>query len=120
MEEKRQSGLESISGTGVTEKVGMMVPRKRVEIRLDASELIVGLATLSTEIPQLPPKIIERMLGICDAPREAVIFDVDASAAASTGVVAVRLQPSDAFRRLVAAARAGNVDGLAVENTRHG
>src|SRR5207249_3067860 len=113
----RRLGRQRSVGGGLTMNLS---PEKRsVRLWLDASELVAALAALSTEIPQLPLEIVERALGICDAPLEAVAFEIDPDAAAA-GVVGIRLQPSDRFRGLMAASGARNINRLIVEDAGHG
>lgn len=89
-----------------------------VRLSLDAIEFVAALAELSSEIANGATEAVDCALGIAETPLEFVALKVDAGAA-PTGVVSVCLQPTDRLRGLVATARAGDINRLIVEESRH-
>lgn len=85
---------------------------------LNAIELIDALTALSAELPHCPLEIIKGAIDLCDLPSQLARIETDASAT-TAGEIAVRLEPSDRLRDLMAAIRARNVDRLVVEDSGH-
>jgi hypothetical protein len=88
-------------------------------LRLDVSDFVACVRTLSAEIPQYPAEVVERAIAAGYPLAELACINVDTSTAAADEVIA-RLQPSERLLALVAAARAPNVDSLIVKETGHG
>jgi hypothetical protein len=83
-----------------------------VTLRVDARPLEAALGAARALLAEAPDGVLEgleRLLGPGDAAQQLVAVETDVDAAARTGELVVRLEPSDALRRLLAAAGAGDV-----------
>jgi len=90
-----------------------------IDLKIDASQVLADMALL-TEAAKGSLQLRQRLLDFGDLASHLVCLDVDAGTAAPAGQLWVRLQFSDALLELVAVVRAGQFDGLVVQEVFHG
>lgn len=83
-------------------------------LAVDASGLEAAL-TEAAVLLQSFPEVAKKLFGFGDPLAELVRFDSDIAAAAGTGELVVRLEPSDLLLRHLATLRARDVDLSAIE-----
>ena len=96
------------------------MPRCSLSISLsaDAAPLCADLALLA-EAADRSLQVRQRLLDLLDAGAQLVCVDREPLCAGAAGELRVAVELGNGLRDLVAAVRAGNVDGLAVEHV-HG
>lgn len=88
-------------------------------LKLDANQVLAEIALL-TQAAKGSLQVRQRLLGLGNLASHLVCFDDDAGPATPAGQLGVRLQFSDALLELVSAVRAGQFDGLVVQEVFHG
>lgn len=83
----------------------------RITLLADARPLLARLARAEALLaaPEVSPEIREGLLGLLDAPEQAVAFKVNSLTATDAVELIVQLDPSDRFLGLLLAGGAGNV-----------
>lgn len=90
-----------------------------LHLKCNASQLLADLALLA-KAAQRSLQVRQRLVDLCNFAPELVRVDADHGAATGAGELWIRLELANAFLELAAAVRAGQFDGLVVEEIFHG
>jgi hypothetical protein len=93
--------------------------RPTIELKCDSRQTQADIQLLA-QAAQRSMQVRQRLIDLVDFAPELVRFDTDHSLATAACELRIRLELSDALLELVAAIRAGQFDGLVVEDACHG
>jgi hypothetical protein len=89
-----------------------------LSLQCNASQLMADLQLLA-QAAQRSPQVRQRLVDLGDLVPELVCSDSDALVATTAGECRIRLELPNAFLELVRAVRAGEFDGLVVQERFH-
>jgi hypothetical protein len=90
-----------------------------LSIECDAKELLRFVKALRADLAKGALQISKRFVELLDFPAEIPLVEIDLSSTTANKII-ICLKPSDRFRMVCAAFRAGDCDRLIVEKSRHG
>lgn len=96
-----------------------MAQQATVTVISDDSAVLADLALLE-RAANLSLQVRNRLVDLFQSGLELLWIDVEPLPAVPAGEVRIRLQLCDPLRELLAAVRAGNVDGVVVQDRFHG
>jgi hypothetical protein len=88
------------------------VLRVTTELVLDTEPIDTLLRSLSESLADIPSEVVPRLLQLFESDDE--LSRIDASPTLRAGELRFTLQPTDRFRELVAAIRAGDLNALGI------
>jgi len=87
-------------------------------IKFDGAAIDDALAELRLLLPKIAqrsPQVVDRFVGLIESGAELFMIELDRRVTADASELVIRAQPTDGFRILMSALRAGNLDLATVE-----